>query len=138
MIDTIIEYMKEFVAYPPVLLIGAVTIIQITPIQINPWEWLFSWIGDKINGDIKRDLAELKRDFEENKTQDMRWNILNFANSCRFGRRHTREEWEHVISEIKRYEDYVEKNDVSNGVMQENAKYLRELYRKILHENDFL
>ena len=117
MIETIIEYVKDIVTYPPVLLVGAVTIIQVTPIKLNPWEWLFSWIGNKVNGDIRKDLAELKRDFEETKAQDKRWNILNFASNCREGKLHTKEEWDHAISELKEYETYI-----PNDPLQKSAQ----------------
>ena len=136
--ETVIEYVKGIVTYPPVLLIGAVTIVQITPIKLNPWEWLFSWIGEKVNGDIRKDLAELKRDFEQTKAQDKRWHILNFADSCRRDERHTKEEWEHAISELREYEEYTERKDITNGVIEETAKYLRELYHERISKNDFL
>lgn len=136
--ETIIEYVKEIVTSPSVVLFGAITLVQITPIKLNPWEWLFSWIGEKVNGDIRKDLAELKRDFEQTKAQDKRWNILNFADSCRRNERHSKEEWEHAISELREYEEYTEKKDISNGVIEETAKYLRGLYQERNAKNDFL
>lgn len=134
----IVEYLKEFVTSPSVIIVGAITLIEVTPIKVNPWRWLFSWIGNLINGDIRRDLKELKRDFEETKAQDKRWHILNFANACRNGKLHSREEWNHVISELAEYEEYTERKNITNGVIEENAKYLRELYHERNKKNDFL
>lgn len=134
----LIEYLTEFITSPSIVLVGAVTLIEIVPIKVNPWKWLFSWIGNAINGDIRKDLTELKRDFEETKTQDKRWRILNFANSCREGKKHTKEEWDHVISEMKEYENYTIKKSISNGVIEANAEYLRELYQERCRNNDFL
>lgn len=138
MISTIIEYVKDLATNPSVVLFGAVTLIEVTPIKLNPWKWLFSWIGNAFNGDIKKDLSELKRDFEETKAQDKRWRILNFADTCRRGEHHSKEEWEHVISEVKEYEQYVKNHNLDNGVIEENSKYLRELYHERIIENDFL
>ena len=112
--------------------------IEITPIKINPWQKLFAWIGRLINGEMQKDLIELKRDFEETKAQDKRWHILSFARSCRQGEKHTKEEWNHAISELKDYEKYTKEKNISNGVIEENAKYLRELYQERLKKNDFL
>ena len=138
MIQTIIEYFENLATNPSVVLFSAVTLIEVTPIKLNPWKWLFSWIGNAINGDIRKDLSELKRDFEETKAQDKRWRILDFSDSCRRGEKHTKEEWEHVISELKEYERYVLEKEIDNGVLDENAKYIRELYHERNVKNDFL
>lgn len=129
---------EEILTHPTIILVGAFTLIEVVPIKINPWKWLFRWIGNCINGDLKKDLSELKRDFEETKAQDKRWHILNFANSCRNGKLHSKDEWQHVMSEICEYENYTEKKGITNGVMEEDAKYLRELYHERNLKNDFL
>lgn len=132
------ELIKEILTHPTLLLVGAVTLIEIVPIKINPWKALFQWVGNCINGDLKSDLSEMKRDFEETKAQDKRWHILNFANTCRNGTLHSKDEWQHVISELKEYEAYTTKKGITNGVIEEDAKFLRELYRERNLKNDFL
>lgn len=138
MIEEIFEYMKEFITSPSVILFGTITLVQISPIKLDPWKWILKKVGQAINGDIRKDLAELKRDFEETKAQDKRWNILNFASSCRKGEEHSREEWKHAISEIREYEEYTKKKNITNGVIEEDSKYLRELYHERNVRNDFL
>lgn len=120
------------------VLLGSITLIQIAPIKINPWTKVSKCIEEKINGDIKKDVAELKRDFEETKANDMRWYILNFANSCRNNVRHSKEEWEHLLSQLKEYETYTKAKEINNGVIEEDAKYLRNLYQERCIKNDFL
>lgn len=83
-------------------------------------------------------IKEFKRDFEETKAQNKRWSILTFARSCRYGELHSREEWKHAISELAEYEAYTEKKKIENGVISEDAKYLRELYHERNMKNDFL
>lgn len=141
----IIESLKEFITSPGVVLFGAVTLIEIVPIKINPWKWLFSWIGKVVNAEdrkniqeMRKDLNELKRDFEEDKAKEKRWHILDFVNSCRHGRKHTREEWNHVITELADYESYTERKGIKNGVIEEDAKYLRKLYQENNDTNNFL
>ena len=119
------------------VLLGAVTLVEIVPIKINPWSVLLKWVGDIINGDLKADLSNLKRDFDETKADSMRWNILNFSRSCRHGEEHSEEEWSHAISQIKMYETFCEERDIENGVIEETSVYLRELYHERLHKNDF-
>ena len=120
------------------VLLGAVTLVEVAPIKVNPWGALLRWVGDTINGDLKADLSTLKKDFEENKADSMRWNILNFSRSCRNGEEHSEEEWGHVISQIKLYETLCDERSIENGVIEETSVYLRELYHKRLHKNDFL
>lgn len=119
------------------VLLGAVTLVEVVPIKVNPWSVLLRWVGNAINGDLKADLSTLKKDFEESKADTMRWNILNFTRSCRNGEEHSEEEWNHVITQIKQYEAFCDERDIENGVIEETSIFLRELYHKRLHKNDF-
>lgn len=132
-----IEFIKEVITNPTVIIVGAITLIEVVPIKINPWKALFSWIGNIIVGDVKKDVSELKRDFEETKAQDMRWHILNFANSCRQGVKHSHDEWRHALTQIVDYEAYTETKKIHNGVAEEDIKYLRALYQERNKKNDF-
>lgn len=141
----LINALDDILTNPTVVLIGATTLIQVAPIQFNPWSKILSWISEVINGDIRRDVTllvqrqeELKHDFEESKAQEKRWHILEFANSCRKGEKHDKEEWDHVITDLEDYEKYIAAKGLTNGVIGENAKYLRELYHDRLKDDDFL
>lgn len=134
----IVETLKNSLTSPEVIILGAVTLVEIAPIKINPWKRLFKWIGNAINGEFYAEFAEMKKDFEQTKANDMRWNILNFANSCRRGNEHGKDEWRHVISQIREYEEYTEAKGIVNGVIDEDAHYLRELYQHRNQKNDFL
>lgn len=134
----LLEYIKELVTSPSIVVLGTVTLIEIAPIKVNPWQKIFTWFSDLFVGELKKELQEFRRDFEETKAQDKRWFILNFANSCRRGERHSREEWKHAISEIREYEEYTEKKNIVNGVIEEDSKYLRELYHERNVKNDYL
>lgn len=126
-------------ANPTFSLIGTVTIIQIAPIKINPWTRLFAmvkkWIGIT---ELEGKITNLTKDLLDEKVNNKRWNILAFGNSCRQGRTHTKEEWDHVLSELSWYEVYCEKHHIANGVIEQMAFYLREEYLKLLKTNDFL
>jgi len=121
------------------------TLVEITPIKVNPWSHLLKWIGDKMNDDLRQEfktlkgeLHTLKKDFEEKNAHDKRWSILDFANSCHNGRKHTKEEWEHVLNQLLFYEEYVDKNEIPNAVIEEETRYLRELYRELMNKNEFI
>lgn len=130
------EFLKDIL--PGLIVFGSITLIEVTPIKLNPWKWLFSHIGNMLVGDIQKDLQDLKNEFRENKVQNLRWNVLDFANSCRNGRKHSHDEWRHTISQLAEYEDYIEANKIPNGIFEEDAKYLREVYQELCKKNDFL
>lgn len=148
----ILAWLKEFFTNPGVIVFGAVTLIEIVPIKINPWKAIFKWIGDTINAEDRKNIQEIKdgldkvtktvddmkRESEYDKAKEKRWHILDFINSCRHGRTHTREEWNHTLSELAEYEQYTTDKKIPNGVIDEGAKYLRELYQENCRNNNFL
>ena len=112
----IVDYLKDIFTNPTVIIFGAITLFEIVPIKINPWSTLFRWIGKAINGELKEqlsdlssDVSELKSDFEMKKAEDMRWEILEFANTCRIGNEHSKDEWRHVMNQVSEYEEYTER-----------------------------
>ena len=157
--EWLIKLLNFLANNPGVALFGAVTLIEIAPIKINPWKWLLKWIGNAVNAedrkniqDIKDEVSKLsktvdemkeeqeqeKKDREQDKASDKRWRILDFINSSRHGRTHTREEWNHTLSELAEYEQFCEVRDIPNGVIDEGAKYLRDLYQENCRNNNFL
>lgn len=134
MIEVLLENMKELLTNPWALLFGTVTLIEIVPIKIHPWKWL----GNLFLGDLRKDMQSLRNEVTDMKVQNWRWNVLDFANSCKNGRRHTLDEWKHTIDQLAEYERYITRNEITNGVFDEDAKYLRDEYQDHCRKNDFL
>ena len=141
---TFTEFIRSIFESPTIILFGAITLIEVAPIKINPWRSLLKWVGKAINGDIQAQIAEIKTEVKELKedcelknVDDMRWEILNFVNTCRRGTEHSKDEWRHVMTQLAKYEDYTERKGISNGVIEEDSRYLRELYHKHNTKNDF-
>ena len=126
--------------------------IQITPIKLNPWSSLFKWIGklitqesDKKIGQLISDTEKLKTKIEavqanlnENEKDRIRWEILDFANSCRNGKDHTKDEFDHIITLNKKYKSLLALTNDENGVFEVEYEYIRELYAEKLKTNNFL
>jgi len=128
-----------------VILPIALTVLQIAPIKVNPWGAVFKWIGSNINGELHENLKllevkveRIRQDTEDRALTDMRWHILNFARSCRNGETHTSEQWQHVIAQARKYEKMVEDRDLDNGVIQENTRFIREIYNQLAKEGRIL
>lgn len=117
-------------------------LVQISPIKINPWDTILGWIGTKINAGVKKDLDEVSRqtsiqkeEFREFWVDYQREAILRFSRECSQETPHSREEWNHILDIIKRYETFCKKHDIANGVIEENSSYLRDLHKKLLQEH---
>lgn len=120
------------------------SLIQITPIKLNPWDKLFKWIGNKLNADIKKDLDSVKKDLDEHiknsnikDLRDTRMHILEFCNSCMNGQRHTKEQFDFMITQCDDYEQYIEKNKIKNGVITSAINEIRRRYDDAIHNNYF-
>ena len=123
-------------------LLGILSLVQIAPIKVNPWDTIFGWIGTKINAGVKEDLDEVRKqsdsqqsEFREFWIDYQREAILRFSRECSQEIPHSREEWNHILDIIKRYETFCEKHEIANGVIEENSSYLRELHKQLLQEH---
>ena len=113
-------------------------LVEITPIKVNPLSWLLKWIGSKVNGEMIKRIDKLEANVDTNEMDRIRWEVLDFANSCRNGRRHTQDEFEHIVTLVKKYEGLLEKLGKENGVFEMEYKYIVKLYEKCQQENDFI
>ena len=119
--------------------------IQIAPIKINPWSSLIRWIGKTLNAHLQTQVADLKtavqkisNDIDENEKDRIRWQVLDFASSCRDGRLHTKDEFQHIIALNDKYQKLLQKTNDSNGYFDEQYKYIQNIYHKRQEKNDFI
>lgn len=128
------------------------SLIEITPIKLNPWTWILGGIGKRINRDIKDRMEKLEKkqaEFEQKfdsyvddqrkkDLDDMRSQILTFCNECMRHKQHTREQFRFVIRRCDEYEKHIEDNHLKNGEISDAINQIRSIHRKCLAENSFL
>lgn len=119
--------------------------IEITPLKINPLSRLIKWMGHCLNKDTGNQLAaislqleELSRRIDKIEIHEMRSTILDFANSCIHKRKHTQEEFEHIIDLYTSYEKIIEERGMKNGRIELAYRYISDLYTACLKNNNFL
>lgn len=112
--------------------------IQITPIKINPWSTLLKWAGNLLTGDIEKKIDEVTKEVRDNEKDRIRWEILDFANSCHNGKKHTRDEFRHIDKLNKKYVDLLKKTNDTNGEFEVEYEYIQDLYTERIRKNDFL
>ena len=69
--------------------------IQITPIKWNPLTTFAKWLSKIFTKELsdqietmQGNLDDIRDDIDENEKDRIRWEVLDFANSCRHGRKH--------------------------------------------------
>ena len=126
-----------------VLTIFAVmTLLQMSKLPVNPWSWVAVRVGRAINAELFVKFEELnkrldveKKERQEDKVSNMRRFLLEFAQECRRGLEHDKEQWTYVLNKAKEYEGYCKDNEIENGVIEEDTKYIRNLYFELSRDH---
>lgn len=114
------------------VLAGLATVIQIVPVQIKPWDWLFGLVGKALNKNIAEQLA--RKDAE-----DARNHILRFGDEIKNKVRHSEEYFNQILDDITKYEKYCnEHRDFQNARTVQTTEIIKRVYKKCYEENDFL
>lgn len=114
-------------------------VVDLTPgIKIQPVRWILAWIGKALNRELLNQVEQLQKEFETHKVDSWRSEILDFANSCMNRRKHTKEEFDHIIAVHDDYAKYVEEKKIKNGQVMLAYEYISNLYEQCCNKNSFL
>lgn len=141
-----IEDLKQLVTYGGGLAVILMTLIQITPIKLNPWSWLGRAIGRAINGELIEKVDKLAKDVQSIKEEDAeewatlsRTHILRFGDELLHGAQHSKEHFDQILLDISKYEVYCETHPAyKNNIASATIKQIKHTYQKCLDENHFL
>ena len=100
-------------------------------------ETMAAGIRDEIK-DLRNAITEQGKKIDENEKDRIRCEILDFANSCRNGREHTKDEFLHIMALNDKYKILLKQTNDVNGVFDIEYKYISRLFEKKLNENAFL
>ena len=122
------------------------TLIQLVPIQVNPWSATARWIGKAINGEVLGKLGKLEKQLDEHIDTDdkrdadsHRLEILRFNNELLRSVGHTKEEFIEVLAEIDAYEKFcTDHPDYPNNRAVLAIENIQENYKERLKKHDFL
>ena len=128
------------------LVLAAMTVIQITPVKLDPWSWLAKAIGKAINADVLAKLGEVEKRLDKHITVDdqraadgNRTRILHFNNELVRNLKHTKEEFVEMLAEIDAYEEYCRSHpEYPNNRAVIAIDNVRDVYKERLKKNDFL
>lgn len=128
-----------------IIAVGAVVVmslVEISPIKINPW----SWIGKVLNKDIlhklekvEKDVAEVKREVGESSAVTSRYRILRFDDEILHDIKHSKEHFDQILLDIDVYEKFCDEHpDFKNNLAVMAIKHIKEIYSNCSRENSFL
>ena len=136
----------EFITSGSGVVFIILTLIQLAPIKINPWSAIGKAIGKAINNEViekvdnlDSEVKSLKSEVAENVAVDCRARILRFGDEVLHGERHTKDHFEQILRDIKKYELYCEEHPkFENNVTELTSTRIAEIYKHCLDTNDFL
>ena len=135
-----------------IAMLGSMTLVQITPIKINPWTWLARTIGRAINGDVLKEMAVLKDGQKETQRKldshialddernadDHRTLILQFNRELLRNVPHTLEDFIEILTVIDKYNAYCDDHkDYPNSRAVHAIANIERVYDKRLEKHDF-
>ncbi len=125
----------EVAGWGLIVLILLLSIVQISPLKLNPWDKIFGWIGQKTNGKMQEQLNTLQGQVREMWINKHRQTLLIFARECRAGIEHSSDEWINALNVAEEYERYCESHAVTNGIVKADTAYIRDLYLQLSREH---
>lgn len=128
------EIVSHIAAISPAVLLILGLFVQIAPVKVNP----ISWLGKQLNKDTLERVGKLERHINNNRMKSIRWEILSFSNSCKNHKKHSKDEFLHIIDIHSEYEDLCKRHNFINGVVEVEYNYILEIYNKCSKDNSFI
>ena len=129
------------------------SLVEISPIKLNPWSRLAKWLGRAINADVIKELETVKKTQAETKEQleahiktndkreadNCRGRILRFNNELLREIPHTKEEFVEALKDITEYKRYCKEHpDYENERAVHAIANIGRVYDERLAKHDFL
>lgn len=137
----LLEYIKNGIW----LLFGSGVLFEIAPIKFSPISTFLSWLGEKLNKDVKKqiesiqtDISTVKVDLQEHKVESQRREILDFANALMRNEKKTKENFDYIIKLHDKYIKYIKEKNMENGQVNLAYDYIENKYRECQQSNGFM
>lgn len=141
-------------------LLGGMTLVQFSPLKINPWSWVLDilkwlWRGfcRSLNAEVLAQISEVKTEQQnireklenhiklddEREADKVRASILHFNNELLRSIPHTKEEFVEVLAKIDWYNDFCENHkDYRNSRAVHAIANIERVYDDRMKNHDFL
>lgn len=141
-----LEEIKQIGMYGGGAVLALMTLIQISPIKLNPWSWIARCVGRAINADVIDNVNDLKNSVQSNKDDDdqqwadlRRTHILRFGDEIRLGVSHSEEHFDQILDDISKYTTYCDTHPhYLNDKAGATIALIKKKYSECLADNKFL
>jgi len=82
--------------------------------------------------EIKSSVLELRDLIIKKDINDMRWEILDFANAVMSGRDYNKEQYDHVLETYEEYEKILKDNNMENGKVDLSMGFIKKQYGDLM------
>lgn len=114
------------------ILLVLLTLVEIAPVKINPWQTIATGMGHAMCRDI------IER-IDENDARNARYRIIRFNDEIRHDQKHTEEHFNQILDDIRTYELYCKEHpNFPNEKAQHSVANIRKIYDKCYAEDSFL
>lgn len=129
-----------------VALVVILSLIEISPIKLNPWKWLAKHIGramtgellDKMDGLVK-DVKKLREECDEREARAARVRILRFGDEIYQGMKHSKEHFDQILEDISEYDAYCATHkEFKNEMTVLTVAEIKRTYQCCMSEHKFL
>lgn len=129
------------------------TLVEITPVKINPWSAIARGIGRAFNQSVlqrmdetDRRIATMEADLRSIKSKSAeqaailcRARILRFGDEVLHGQRHTKDHFDQILLDIRDYDAYcAQHREFENNITGLTSERIKRVYFARLERNDFL
>lgn len=157
---TISELLAEYGAAGGICLVVVLSLVEISPIKINPWSKLFRSLGKALNKDmldeinaLKTEVSDLKDEIkkvddrvdkmdariDENNAILCRSRILRFGDEVSHGQNHSRDHFKQVFCDITTYKAYCHSHpEFQNDMTKITSKRIEDDYMERDKTDTFL
>ena len=129
-----------------IVLLLLMTLLQISPIKIDPWGWIARKIGRAMNAEIidkvdtlDKEVKAIRTETTEHAIISCRIRILRFGDEILHGDRHSQDHFDQTLQDIDRYEKYCKDHpDFENNITGLTIARIKDVYRRQCDKNDFI
>lgn len=142
----LIESAFDSKSFWAVVIVALLTLVEITPIKINPLSWIAKCVGRAINKELfdkvdsmDKKIINLEEKADERDATLCRTRFLRFGDEIMHGVPHSKEHYDQTLADIDTYETFCKNHpNYLNNVAKVTIRHIKNKYEEHLQDDSFL
>ena len=138
--------MMDYILETTVAILSGMTLLQISPIRVDPWSWIARKIGRAVNGEVidrmemlEKTVKSIRDVADEREAKATRVRILRFGDEILHGIHHSKEHFDQILQDVTEYEQYCKEHpEFVNHMTVLTTKHIMETYASCFEQHKFL